>query len=283
MLASFSYHPRSSLIEQIDPRARWIFSFAMLFSIVLFWDLRFLVFFFCLAMAQFFMTRLTWGETRRAWIVIFILTSMMIFANTILTGSGTIGSVMSGGVPLFYWNVNILQFNIHYVLTISRAWFALAQFLRVISIAAIFLVIPFTMNPSIYGATFRGLGFTDKLAYTMDLSFRFIPTLTRDFAITIDAQRARGFEMDKVKGGLFERIKKIAPLIIPVTMNAILSGEDIVNAMDLRCFGLQARTWVTNLVYQKRDFIVIGGSILILLASLFVRLVIGVGDFWMPA
>ena len=49
---------------------------------------------------------------------------------------------------------------------------------------------------------------------------------------------ARGYEVEKLEGGLIAQIRKMAPLVVPVTMNAILSGEDITNAMDLRCFGL---------------------------------------------
>jgi len=38
------------------------------------------------------------------------------------------------------------------------------------------------MDSRAYGATFHGLGLPDKFAYTMELAFRFIPTLacTRD-------------------------------------------------------------------------------------------------------
>ena len=56
----------------------------------------------------------------------------------------------------------------------------------------------------------------------------------------------------------------------------------VVNAMDLRCFGLRKRTWFQKLVYQRRDYILIGISILILAGSTFVDKVIGIGDFWMP-
>ena len=77
------------------------------------------------------------------------------------------------------------------------------------------------MDSRSYGATFRGLGLPDRFAYTMELSFRFIPTLARDLAVTLDAQKARGYELEKVKGGLISKITRIAPLLVPVTMNTI--------------------------------------------------------------
>lgn len=284
MLVSFNYHPRRSVIEQFDPRARWIFSFAVLFSIILFWDLRFLLFFFGVVMFQYSLTRLSWPETRRAWTLVLILSTMMIVLNTIITGSGTIQEVVTGGTAILSWQIRIplVNWTFSYTLTEERLWFALAQYLRIISIAALFLVIPFTMDPRLYGVTFKGLGFPDKLAYTMDLAFRFIPTFARDYQVTLDAQRARGFEIDKVSGGPFARIRKTAPLIIPITMNSILSGEDIANAMDLRCFGIMKRTWVEPLKYEWRDFALIAFSGVLLLTCLYIRFGLNIGNFWYP-
>ena len=93
------------------------------------------------------------------------------------------------------------------------------------------------MDPRLYGVTFRGLGFPDKFAYSMEFAFRYVPTIARDFGVTVDAQRARGYEVESSGGGIFKQILRTAPLIVPVTMNSILMGEDVANAMDLRCFG----------------------------------------------
>ena len=52
------------------------------------------------------------------------------------------------------------------------------------------ILIPYSLNPALYGITFKGLGLPDKIAYAMDLTMRFIPTFGRDFQLTMDAQRA---------------------------------------------------------------------------------------------
>ena len=277
MLVSFSYHVRNSLLERIDPRARWIFSILILFSITSFWDIRFLAFFFVLAMIWYSLARLTWKETRRAWYFVFFLMSTMIIVNTIITSAGTIGEVIKGGHPVLIINWNF----IHFTLTIERLWFALTQMVRILSISSLFIVIPFTMDPRLYGVTFRGMGMPDKIAFSLDLAFRFVPTLGRDFQVTLDSQRARGYEVEKVQGGLLAQIRKMAPLLVPVTMNAILSGEDIINAMDLRCFGLRARTWIESLSYHWYDFIVIGLGVILLAGSLVLGF-LGYGEFWIP-
>ena len=91
----------------------------------------------------------------------------------------------------------------------------------------------------------------DKIAYAMDLTMRFIPTFGRDFQLTMDAQRARGYELEKIKGGLIEQVRKLGPLMVPVTIHAIIGSEDIIDAMDLRAFGVGPRTWLEQLYYQS--------------------------------
>ena len=65
-------------------------------------------------------------------------------------------------------------------------------------------------------------------------------------------------------------------------MNAILSGEDITNAMDLRCFGLRERTWVQRLIYRRRDYVLIGLGVLVFVTSLIFNFALNIGDFWLP-
>ncbi len=62
-----------------------------------------------------------------------------------------------------------------------------------------------------------------------------------------------GYEVES-SGGIFKQLLRTAPLIVPVTMNSILTGEDVANAMDLRCFGQGPRTWLTKLRYHWRDY-----------------------------
>jgi energy-coupling factor transport system permease protein len=284
MLVPLSFQPHHTLIERFDPRARWIFSFLMMIAIVYYWDIRFLLFFFVISFLQYFLARLSWKETRRGWVFIFVLIGMMVLVNTIITSAGAIGVVKQGGHDVFVWNASVplVGWKIHFSLTAERLWFALTQIVRLLAITSMFLILPFTMDPRLYGSTFAGMGFPARLAYSFDLAFRFIPSLARDFKITMDAQKARGYEVDKVKGGIFSQVRKVAPLIIPVTMNAILSGEDIADAMDLRCFDTGKRTWIIKLTYHWRDYALMAFGAVVLIATLIIKYGFKLGDFWMP-
>lgn len=282
MLIHWNYRPRQSWMEKFDPRARWLFSFAYLFSVTLFWDARYLLVFFLLGMGWYALGQVPWQETRRAWLLVSFILLTMIVVNTIITGGGAGGVVPPGGhlvwpagIPLPWGG------RFFFGLTYERLWFALCQLLRILGISAVFIIIPFTMDPRLYGVTFRGLGLPDRFAYTMELAFRYVPTLARDFMITFDAQRARGYEIERAQGGLVRQIVRIAPLLVPVTMNAILTGEDVANAMDLRGFGQGRRTWLYALHYRWYDHLLLLLSAVLLLSSLYLRWK-GYGGFWIP-
>lgn len=285
MLVTWNYRYRNSPMDHIDPRARFIFSFALLFAATASWDPTILFVIFVIALIWYAMGKLTWKDTKFAWLMISVMLFTMIVVNTIITGGGAGGVVPPGGQLV--WSEGFTIFGKHFTfgLTVERLWFAVAQLMRILSISLVFIMIPYTMDSRAYGVTFSKLGMPDRLAYTMELSFRFIPTLARNLQVTLDAQRARGFELDAGKGNLIKKIQRIAPLLIPVTMNAIVSSEDIANAMDLRGFGQQKRTWLYELKFHWWDWAIIAFSVLMLvvvylLAFRYNMRLFAVPDWW---
>ncbi len=285
MLVTWRYHERGTFLESIDPRARWITAFLVLFSIIQFWDIRYVLPLFGLAMLQYFMTRLTWKDTRQVWMFITFLVVIVIGINGLLTGRGGTG-VLAQMEPTYIWQgsikIPLTSWEMTPNITVEKVAFAITQIFRMLGSAVLFFIIPFTMDPRLYGVTFGGMGIPYRMAFSMDLAFRFVPTLARDFKITLDAQRARGYEIDQLKGGIFEALRKIAPLIVPVVMNSIVNGEDIINAMDLRCFGISERTWIEKLTYRKRDYAWIGFGVLCFLTCLTLNWGFDLGEFYVP-
>jgi energy-coupling factor transport system permease protein len=284
MLISWRYKFRNSIMDRIDPRSRWIFSFAFLISATMVWSANFLFPLFIIALIWYAFGRTRWKETRRGWFLVSIMLFSMIVINTIITGGGAGGVVPPGGHLLWPngFTVPVLKWHIYFGLTVERIWFALCQLMRLGGVSLIFILIPYTMDPRAYGATFRGLAMPDSVAYTMELAFRFIPTLARDLSVTLDAQKARGYELEKVKGGIFKKIARIAPLLVPVTMNAIIASEDVANAMDLRCFGQAKRTWIYELKFHWWDHVLNAISGLMLVGTILAVYIFKLGGFWVP-
>ncbi|MGB9674346.1 MAG: energy-coupling factor transporter transmembrane component T family protein [Anaerolineales bacterium] len=281
MLVAWRYRKRRSLVQWFDPRAWFIFYGAFLASTLLFWDMRVLSFFALTALLVLLTSGVEWREMRRP--LLFIVSFIFFFAFlTFLTGRG--------GVEVYHQEHLIKKLTLPFTIfgwqpaisiTWERSFFALSQLLRVFSLACMTIIIPYTINPAHYGITFKGLGLPDKIAYAFDLTMRFIPTFGRDFQLTLDAQRARGYELEKLRGGLIAQVRKMAPLIVPVTIHAIIASEDIIDAMDLRAFGIGPRTWLDTLEYHRRDYILIAFSILLFFVSLFLSF-FSFGKFWVP-
>ena len=98
----------------------------------------------------------------------------------------------------------------------------------------------------------------------------------------MDAQRARGYEMEALKGGIVAKLRRLAPLIIPVTMQATVTGEDVIDAMDLRAFDTNKRTWIKELHYARRDYFMLGLGACIFVTCCLLKWVFGVGGFFVP-
>lgn len=282
MLVSWRYRKReNSLIQKFDPRAWLIFYACFLFATLSFWDVRFLIPFFVIAFFVLFTSGVTWKEIRRAFL--FIIAFVFFFAMlTFLTGRG--GSELYGEEHLireFKASFTILGWTPTLKITAERAFFAVSQLVRVSSIAIMTILIPYSLDPALYGITFKGLGMPDKFAYAMDLTMRFIPTFGRDFQLTMDAQRARGYELEKLSGGLIEQVRKMGPIFVPVTIHAIIGSEDIIDAMDLRAFGIGPRTWLQVLDRDFKDRVLIWFGVAILVGSIILG-VFGFGKFWVP-
>jgi energy-coupling factor transport system permease protein len=282
MLVAWRYRERPhSLIQKFDPRAWLIFYACFLFATLSFWDVRFLLPFFFIALVTLLTSGITWKEIRRTFL--FILGFVFFFAIlTFLTGRG--GSELYGEEHLIRElkaPFSILGWTPTLKITVERAFFAVSQLVRVASIALMTILIPYSLNPALYGVTFRGLGLPDKFAYAMDLTMRFIPTFSRDFQLTMDAQRARGYELEKLSGGLVEQVRKMGPIFVPVTIHAIIGSEDIIDAMDLRAFGIGPRTWLEVLERDFKDRLLIWFGVVLLVGSILLQF-FGYGHFWVP-
>ncbi len=281
MITGWQYKPRATLLQRLDPRARLAFYFCFLFSVFMFWDVRVLAGFLALTIVVIRCAGLSWRETGRAWLLVLGFTS---FYGLVTLFTGQVGrQFYQTEHVIASWQAPLTLFGWQPVISISteRIYLALSQFARVVDIAAMTVLIPYTFDPALYGITFRRLGLPDKLAFALDLTMRFVPSLGRDFAMTMDAQKARGYELERREGGLLGQVRKLAPLLVPVIIHSIINGEEITDAMDLRAFGTRPRTWLRDLRFAPRDYAVVALSFTMLAVSAGASL-LGYGRFWTP-
>jgi energy-coupling factor transport system permease protein len=289
MLATWRYRPRDTFIQRLDPRTRLIFLFSVIFGLTIpeIWDYRIIVPLFVLSLTLYFMARIEWRDIWRVWIFILVFVIVIVGMNGILSGRGGPDSVREVVSPTLFevpFYIPFTEWGFSVPITISKVWFGVVQMIRMLSMAILAIPIPYTMAPDVYGIAFRRMGASDKFSFAMDLAFRFLPTFSRDFATTVDAQRARGYEMEVLKGGIAAKLRRLAPLIIPVTMQATVTGEDVIDAMDLRAFDTNKRTWIKSveLKYAPRDYALLSLGAAIFVGCCLLKWVIGVGGFFIP-
>ncbi len=284
MLINFPYIQRDTPVHRLDPRVKLILLF--FFGLAAAQTSNFWFIFAGLIFAIFYYSQahLHWRETKRVWYFIIFLNVMIVVVNYFLSA----GSVVQG-VDLTHQHI---LFSIPFIgfthtapfiaptpliFSVESVTFMITQGMRNFGIALLAVPIPFTTNPGHMGVAFKGMGLSDKFSYAIDLSFRFLPTVARDFGTTLDAQRARGFEIDKLRGGIFSKIARLAPMVIPVVIGSVVGAEDIINAMELRCFGVGKRTWLVELHARRIDRVFIT---LILLGFLVITALNILGNFY---
>jgi energy-coupling factor transport system permease protein len=151
---------------------------------------------------------------------------------------------------------------------------AAQQALRAVAMTTVGLGIVLGFDASQLGITFRKLGLPDRLSFLLDLTMRFVPTLTQDFRITVDAQKARGYELeskDRSLKAMLGAAKRVLPLLVPVMVRSVLDAEDRAHAMDMRAFGTVRRTWLQDLRYRWFDFVLIAVSVAGLAVAIYLR------------
>jgi len=285
MLATFKYLPGLSFIHRLDPRTKLAAFVLVMIATVVVDDARVLLALFGLTFCYYLLAQLPWRATWKAWAVVlfFAVVAIGLIKDTLF---GSAPSYVTTSHPIFSFpTIKIGSLVLHRTVTWEIAFEGIVRMLRPLAIMAMILPFTFTTDPYMYGVAFRRMGLSDGVAFALDLSLRYVPTIARDFFITVDAQRARGYELEVKGGGLFNMISRSAPLIVPVTINSIAGGEEVVEAMELRAFGIGPRTWTASegLQFRTGDYLVMGFFTLVLLVIILLRNFTPYGAFWFPA
>ena len=111
-----------------------------------------------------------------------------------------------------------------------------------------------------------------ELAMMMSIALRFIPTLIEETDKIMNAQKARGAQLDT--GKMTERIKALVPVLIPLFISAFRRADELAMAMECRCYrGGDGRTRLKVLRCTRQDYIDLAVCIVCFVIILSSRLV----------
>ena len=93
-----------------------------------------------------------------------------------------------------------------------------------------------------------------ELAMMMSIALRFIPTLIEETDKIMNAQKARGAQLDT--GKMTDRVKALVPVLIPLFISAFRRADELAMAMECRCYRVgTGRTRLKVLRCEKQDYI----------------------------
>jgi energy-coupling factor transport system permease protein len=269
------YLGRGSWLSRRDPRLLLVGLALFVFTVIQVWDLRILAGLVVVAALYYRSAGIPFRAVRIQWAYVLFFISFVVIVNTLLTG-GELRGLAEDQLHV-YFRLPLLGTPI----SAESVTYAAVQYARFLSMAAVGLPIAYAIAPGDIGPAFARLGVPYKFAYGMELTFRFVPSLAGDLQTTIDAQRVRGYEWEKRGRTPIGKLTRTIPMVTPVTINAIVGAEDTIDAMDLRGFGTQPRTWLRQLAFDRTDRFVLVGFVL-LLAVVTVLSFTGRTELWIP-
>lgn len=150
---------------------------------------------------------------------------------------------VSTGEVIFSW----------WIITLSTDGIIRALFMafRIVLLVLSSAVLSYTTSPNSLTSAIESLlsplkfiglqGAVHTLAMTMTIALRFIPTLIEETQKIINAQKARGADIES--GNLFQRVKAMLPILIPLIISSIRRAYELAEAMECRCYnGYEGRT-----------------------------------------
>ncbi|MEM2960035.1 MAG: energy-coupling factor transporter transmembrane component T [Candidatus Bathyarchaeia archaeon] len=239
----------SSPIHKIDPRAKFIYVCVLFIIAVLFNQLIPLLVIFFLQIPLVII-----AKVRREWL--HLIRGSIFFAMLI-----------------FIMNVISLYFYGSYPSLASIIEHSLAMTIRFIVLVESFSIFFLTTSPDMLGLSLEQIGIPYELCFAFTTAIRFVPVLAEEAQTIIDAQRARGLELEG--GNFMRRIRNYIPILIPLIVNAIRRSLELAEAMESRAWGAsKKRTNIHVLKMGKRDYSFILISMIMLAVSIYVWLFI---------
>jgi energy-coupling factor transport system permease protein len=265
------YFKEDTFVHRLHPLTKIIFEFSILVIAAVFNEPVFLGMVILAIMGVAALAKVPAKKFRYMWVMVYIVLFMVITQGVWFTSFGEFGDIDAG----FQWRTLFHLWptwapggpRIPVIFEGANYGFSLG--LRVVAIALAFPILVLTTHPSDLTRFLSKIRIGSwripyNIIFVFTAGFRFIPTVSREFDQTFDAQRSRGVSF----GGynLIKKIKTIVPMFVPVLTSSLLSAQDLTLALETRAFGAPTeRTFIHEVHWRRVDWVV---SILLILAAI---------------
>ena len=258
----FKFRKVSSVVHDLDPRIKFFFVSILFVMAILFTKLIALTVLFFIPLPFVFMAKVNrqWLRSLRgaAFLAIFIFATNFIFGYFYPTA--------------FQEITPPVDTLVEYLVLLERA---AAMTLRFVVLIASFSVFFLTTSPDHLGLALQQSHIPYEFCFAFTTAVRFVPVLADEAQTIMDAQKARGLELER--GNLFKRVKNYIPILIPLIVNAIRRSLELAESMESRAWGAnKKRTNLYELKLNKADYMLVLVSVLMLLLAVYVWLYISI-------
>lgn len=247
------FFPGNSVIHKIDPRVKILLIIAYIVFLFVANNFVSLGFMVLVTVAIVLLTRIPvkmYFKGLKAIMFIILFTSVL----NMFYGSGE---------PIWQWGFLKITLN-----GISNAVFIS---IRIVALIFISCVLTYTTSPTDLTDALERLMKPLKvfhikvheIAMMMTIALRFVPTLLEETDKIMNAQKARGANMDS--GGLIKRVKAMMPVLVPLLVSSFNRAYELAVAMECRCYrGGAGRTRMKVLKAETKDAVAVAVSVFVL-------------------
>lgn len=162
-----------------------------------------------------------------------------------------------------------------YIVTAKNVENAVAMTLRFIVLVESFSIFFLTTSPDHLGLALEQTHIPYEFCFAFTTAVRFVPVLAEEAQTIMDAQKARGLELER--GNFLKRIRNYIPILIPLIVGSIRRSLELAEAMESRAWGAtKNRTNLYVLKMHRGDFILIVITVGILATAIYIRLFFGI-------
>ncbi|UCF59022.1 MAG: energy-coupling factor transporter transmembrane protein EcfT, partial [Candidatus Bathyarchaeota archaeon] len=138
-----------------------------------------------------------------------------------------------------------------------------------------FSVFFLTTSPDHLGLALQESRIPYEFCFAFTTAVRFVPVLANEAQTIMDAQKARGLELER--GNFLKRIRNYIPILIPLIVGAIRRSLELAETMESRAWGAsEKRTNLYVLKLKNADYLLAFGSVLMLVFAVYVWLYVSV-------
>jgi len=237
------FFPGNSVIHRLDARGKLLGGISFIFITFLANHLLSLAFlwiftFFIMKLSEVSFKIYFRGVRPLIWLILFTVTLQILFT--------------AGGTIYFEWGpITISQFGL------VNGFYIFSRFVMIILVTTVVTMTtkPLELTDAIYFCLkplkiFRVP--VEQISMMLSIAIRFIPNLFDETQKIMDAQKARGAVFGE--GNLFQQMKALVPVFLPLFTNSLNRAEDLADAMEVRGYQpSNPRTSFRQMHWSLRD------------------------------